>query len=180
MAPETTTSSINSARYAPDLVGRFWEDIEVGDHVSDYPDGTVLITDGMISDFARLSGDFNPIHVDAGFARRTVHRKPIAHGILLASIALGRYHNTGYTYGTTIALLHTHIDYVGRAYSGDEVWAEFIVTGKETNPHPKRGVVHFDAWLRKADSDETLVEIRFDSIVCRRSETALRRLGCQK
>jgi acyl dehydratase len=33
--------------------------------------------------FAALSGDDNPIHVDAAFARRTRFGRPVAHGMLL-------------------------------------------------------------------------------------------------
>ena len=35
--------------------------------------------------FAALSGDYNPLHVDAAFARRTSFQKPVAHGMLVAS-----------------------------------------------------------------------------------------------
>jgi len=43
------------------------------------------ITREDILEFARLSGDYNPLHVDAEFARRTSFQRPVAHGILLAS-----------------------------------------------------------------------------------------------
>ena len=39
--------------------------------------------------FARISGDFNPIHVDAVFCARTRFGRPVAHGLLLISILGG-------------------------------------------------------------------------------------------
>jgi len=39
-----------------------------------------------IQAFAALSGDFNPLHLDADFARQTAFRRPVAHGMLLASL----------------------------------------------------------------------------------------------
>ena len=36
--------------------------------------------------FAELSGDKNPIHIDAGYAATTMFKKPIIHGILGASV----------------------------------------------------------------------------------------------
>ncbi|MCC6126038.1 MAG: SDR family NAD(P)-dependent oxidoreductase [Pirellulales bacterium] len=39
-------------------------------------------------DFARLSGDFNPLHVDPLFARRTLYGEPVVHGVHLALWAL--------------------------------------------------------------------------------------------
>jgi len=39
--------------------------------------------------FARLSGDANPIHVDAGFAARTRFGRTVAHGVLLETVLRG-------------------------------------------------------------------------------------------
>ena len=39
-----------------------------------------------IQAFAALSGDFNPLHLDADFARHTTFKRPVAHGMLLASL----------------------------------------------------------------------------------------------
>lgn len=36
--------------------------------------------------FAAISGDFNPIHIDAEYAANTVYKKPIIHGFLGGSI----------------------------------------------------------------------------------------------
>lgn len=36
--------------------------------------------------FAGLSGDFNPIHVDAEYAKQTKFKKRIAHGLLTSSL----------------------------------------------------------------------------------------------
>lgn len=43
------------------------------------------ITKEDILAFAQLSGDYNPLHVDPEFARKTSFQKPVAHGMLLAS-----------------------------------------------------------------------------------------------
>lgn len=39
-----------------------------------------------IAAFAALSGDTNPMHLSADFARRTRFKRPIAHGMLTASL----------------------------------------------------------------------------------------------
>lgn len=39
--------------------------------------------------FAVLSGDHNPIHVDADFSARTRFGRPVAHGLLLCSVLRG-------------------------------------------------------------------------------------------
>ncbi len=41
-----------------------------------------LVTDELVRAFAEVSGDFNPIHLDEGFARTTRFGRRIAHGML--------------------------------------------------------------------------------------------------
>jgi 3-hydroxybutyryl-CoA dehydratase len=43
------------------------------------------ITKEQILEFAKVSSDFNPIHLDDKFAEGTRFKKPIAHGFLTAS-----------------------------------------------------------------------------------------------
>src|SRR5881398_2284982 len=45
------------------------------------------VTEADIVNFAGLSGDFNPIHLDHEFARTTAFRKPIAHGLLVLTVS---------------------------------------------------------------------------------------------
>jgi len=47
---------------------------------------TKTITETDISVFAGLTGDFNPIHVDAEYARRSRFGERIAHGLLTAGL----------------------------------------------------------------------------------------------
>ena len=44
-----------------------------------------LLSDKDVADFAALSGDYNPLHMDESFARKTSFRKPVVHGMLSAS-----------------------------------------------------------------------------------------------
>ncbi len=46
----------------------------------------VQITDSMVRDFAKLSGDFNPIHLDDAFAATTRFKRRIAHGMIAAGL----------------------------------------------------------------------------------------------
>lgn len=47
---------------------------------------TIKITDKMVRQFAELSGDFNPIHLDDDYARTTRFQKRIAHGMILGAL----------------------------------------------------------------------------------------------
>ena len=47
---------------------------------------TIKITDKMVRQFAELSGDFNPIHLDDEYAKTTRFKKRIAHGMILGAL----------------------------------------------------------------------------------------------
>lgn len=62
--------------------GYYFDELAVGMSASH----TKTITDEDIRLFAELTGDDNPVHLDAEFASRTVFKERIAHGILTASL----------------------------------------------------------------------------------------------
>ena len=45
----------------------------------------VVITSSMIDDYAKISGDYNPLHVDENYAKTTKFKKRVCHGMLLAA-----------------------------------------------------------------------------------------------
>ncbi len=59
-----------------------YEDIQIGDTET----FSKTITDYDIVQFSRLTGDFNPVHLDAVYAKKTFFKDRIAHGILSGSI----------------------------------------------------------------------------------------------
>ncbi|MFL2677440.1 MAG: MaoC/PaaZ C-terminal domain-containing protein [Dehalococcoidia bacterium] len=44
-----------------------------------------LISEKMVQDYAEVSGDFNPIHLDENYAKKTDFKNKIVHGMLLIS-----------------------------------------------------------------------------------------------
>jgi 3-hydroxybutyryl-CoA dehydratase len=69
-----------------DLVILTFEDLRVGDRwISDRR----IVSTGEIKEFADLTGDFTPIHVDEEYALETPFRGIIAHGLLGLSLLAG-------------------------------------------------------------------------------------------
>src|SRR5262245_41126211 len=65
----------------------YFDDVEIGQEWKS-PGRTITETD--IVNFAGLSGDFNPIHIDHQIAAPTPFSRPLALGLLGFSIASGR------------------------------------------------------------------------------------------
>ena len=57
----------------------YFDDVEVG---QEWESSGRTVTEADIVNFAGVSGDFNPIHMDHEFAKTTPFRRPIAHGLL--------------------------------------------------------------------------------------------------
>jgi 3-hydroxybutyryl-CoA dehydratase len=84
------------------------------------------ITEADIQGFADLTGDNNPLHLDAEFARRSRFGRPVAHGLLVAgmiSAALGtRLPGAGAIY------VSQSLRFLKPVYPGDTVTATVEVT----------------------------------------------------
>jgi 3-hydroxybutyryl-CoA dehydratase len=65
--------TINEKKYA---------DIQVGDQGS----FSKTVSEEDVLRFAEITGDFNPVHVDAEFARNSLFKERIAHGFLTGAL----------------------------------------------------------------------------------------------
>src|SRR5436190_17559945 len=64
-----------------------YEDIKVGNEAS----LTRTITEVHIVNYAGLTGDMNPVHVDAEHAAQSMFGERIAHGMLVAGLISGKH-----------------------------------------------------------------------------------------
>jgi 3-hydroxybutyryl-CoA dehydratase len=64
----------------------FFDDVEVG---QEWESAGRTITEADVVNFAGISGDFNPIHMDHEYAKTTPFRRPIAHGLLIFAVGSG-------------------------------------------------------------------------------------------
>jgi len=110
-----------------------------------------------ISDFAELSGDSNPVHLDEQFARGTPFRGRIAHGLLVQSIASGLAWQTGVFRGTIVALAEMSMRFEAPVRPGDTIRVELSVLSKEVSPGPRRGHVRWRTKVQNQTS-ETVID----------------------
>lgn len=116
-------------------MGLYFEEFFVGQKVT-----TVgrTVTEYDINTFAGLSGDYNQIHTDAEFSRKTPIGQRIAHGILGLSIASGLAMRTGILEGTVIVFREiAEWKFVKPIFINDTIHVDLEV--KETKALPRIG-----------------------------------------
>jgi 3-hydroxybutyryl-CoA dehydratase len=62
--------------------GKSIDELKVGDSAQI----SRTITETDINDFAKATGDFNPVHLDKAYAEKTIFKGRIAHGLLSVGI----------------------------------------------------------------------------------------------
>lgn len=113
--------------YANGEYGYFFEDLDLG-MAATY---TKRIAFQDIEQFATVSGDTNPVHLDADFAERSMFKERIAHGMLTASFistVLGtKLPGPGCIY------LSQNLRFKRPVHIGDEVVTTAKVTGLDSS-----------------------------------------------
>jgi acyl dehydratase len=101
------------------------------------------ITEADIVMFAGMTGDFNPVHTDEEFARRTPFGTRILHGPAVFAIATGLEFRLGLKEGTAIAFLGMTWDLKAPVKIGDTIHVFQRVESVRPTKNPARGIVNF-------------------------------------
>ncbi len=123
---------------------RFYEDLNVGDS---WVSARRTITETDVVMFAALTGDHNPIHVDAEFAKNTIFGGRLLHGPAGFAIATGLENRLGIKDGTAVAFLGMTWDMKGPIRIGDTIRVVQRVTGKRETKKATQGIVFFHVAL---------------------------------
>jgi acyl dehydratase len=121
--------------------GRYFEEFAVGD--VEISHGRT-VTEADIVAFAALTGDYNPLHTDAEYAKGTVFGERIAHGLLGLSIAQGLTERLGFIEGTIEAFMSLEWKFRGPIKIGDTIHTETKVARKKEMRRMGGGIIVFD------------------------------------
>ena len=132
--------------------GLYLEDFEIG---KTYTTAARTITEADVVNFAGLSGDFNPLHMDEEFAKSNLFGTRIAHGALGFILSTGLSNQTGLYEGTTIAFLECTVKYPAPLKIGDTV--DVCVTPTETRHSSKPGKGILKQSVRLVNQEDTVV-----------------------
>ena len=86
---------------------------------------TIQITDKMVRQFAEMSGDTNPIHLDDDYALTTRFKRRIAHGMILGALC-SRYLNE--TIGSGGIYLAQTLKFTNPVFIDDVIIFELEIT----------------------------------------------------
>lgn len=118
----------------------FYEDLEVG---RSWVTPARTVTEADIVMFAALTGDYNPVHTDAEFAKTTPWKTRILHGPAGFAIATGLEFRLGIKEGTAAAMLGMTWDFRGPILMGDTIHVKEKVVSKRETKKPTLGIVNF-------------------------------------
>ena len=106
------------------MIKKRFEDIQVGQRET----FGKTITEADVFAFAGITGDFNPIHVNAEFAKSSMFGKRVAHGMLTASLVDQTLTNLG---GLGTIHLSETVKFLAPVFIGDTVMVVSEVVGKD-------------------------------------------------
>jgi acyl dehydratase len=122
-------------------MGRHYEEFEAGQRY-ETPRRTVIEAD--ISQFAGLTADFNPLHMDEVFAAQSDFGGRITHGPMIVGMAFGLISRIDLIDGTVLGLLDISWSFKAPVRPGDTIGVVVRVIGKRMTRKPDRGVVELE------------------------------------
>jgi acyl dehydratase len=115
-----------------------FDDIHEGDEFIT-EDKTVREAD--VREFARLSGDNHPEHLDEAYGKASIYGERIAHGLLIISMVTGQVNQTGLLEILTIGVLDMNIKFMKAVKFNDTIHTVARITGKRLTSNPERGII---------------------------------------
>jgi len=137
-----------------------YEDFPIGQH---FTTTRRTVTETDIVNFACLTGDFYPLHMDQVYAETTPFKTRIAHGPLTFALAVGLMGQTGFLADSLIAFLGADgLRFHGPVRPGDTLHVEAQVVDHRETSKPDRGITVMHYSVKNQRSEEVMtVDMKF-------------------
>jgi acyl dehydratase len=149
--------------------GKTFDEFEIDEEIVS---GARTITEADVVNFACLSGDFHPEHMNEEYAKKGLLGERIAHGLLVLSIAIGLLNQTGAFEGTTIAVREMGVRFLKAVKFGDTIRAVQKVVHKQETRKQDRGILESLVVVLNQD-DQTVLEADLVLLLYRQGWTPL-------
>ena len=143
---------------------RYFDEIQLGE---EYESPGRTVTESDIVVFAGLSGDYNVLHTDAEFMKRSIFGERIAHGLLGLAIQAGLFTRATQAYAT-LAFVGLRWKFKGPIKIGDTIRLKAKVVAKKETGKPDHGLVTVERTVLN-QRDEVVQEGETDLLVERRA-----------
>jgi acyl dehydratase len=127
---------------APRIRGWYFDEFQLGQQIES-PSRT--ITEADVQAFADISGDYNPLHMDADYARETAFGQRIAHGLLGLSAASGLAAAAGFMADTVQAFTGLSWKFKAPIFFGDTIFLRAKVARLRAMPSMGGGMLVLEA-----------------------------------
>lgn len=148
------------------MTGMYWEEFEVG---ARFVSAGRTLQQADILNFAGITGDFNPLHVDEEFARTTMYGGTVASTPLILAIASGMFSQLGHVQGTGMGWVRLVSLTVHRyVHPGETLHLEVSVVAKADGPKPGVGTITWNEVLKDQKGEPVIEQVR-DTMVAKRA-----------
>jgi acyl dehydratase len=102
--------------------------------------GGRTITEADLTFFSMISGDWNPVHCDAEFAKKTRYGERVVHGVLGIAISTGMMHELGIFEKSVIAMLgFRNWNFLAPLLVGDTIHLQLTIMAVEPGKSGRSG-----------------------------------------
>lgn len=134
---------------------KYWDDFKVGDKVVSQG---ITITDAHLVNWAGLTMDFYPLHMDEEHAKKTPFGTRIAHGPLIFAMAIGLAYIVGLYADSIIAWLGLENMRIPRPTKiGDTIRVEIEVKEKRETSKLERGIGVFTYTVKNQRDEDVMI-----------------------
>jgi len=118
--------------------GKYGDDFKVGDM---FRTAAITVTETHVVNWAGLTGDFYPLHMDREYAARTQFGERLVHGPFIFALAVGLVALAGFAGDSAIAWLGVDgMRMLAPVKIGDTVRVEVRVKDARPTSNPRKGV----------------------------------------
>ena len=110
----------------------------------------IVINKKLVEDFAKISGDFNPLHMDEQFAKKSEFGKRVCHGMLLSSFfsrLVGMY-----LPGKNALYFSQNLNFVEPCFIGDKI----IVKGEVIDKSEATRMIKIKTTIKNREGRELI------------------------
>jgi acyl dehydratase len=147
---------------------KHWEDFEVGERVESM---AITVTETHVVNWAGLTMDFYPLHMDKEYAAQTPFGERIVHGPLTFALAVGLMGMTGYAKDSVSAWLGVdNMRIPAPVKIGDTIRLRAEITEMRETKDPDQGfaAMRYEVLNQR---DETVMTFDMKFLMHRRGET---------